>query len=465
MAIGSDMTSSDMPSMQQKSYLHRDSINGRALTIAVNQPITAIESHGWTQATRLRRFMRAHGATYLLVQKDLAWCTERPALIVGAQCLDWQLPDSHTLICWPLDQAVFFASLSSEGFNMIDAESEMICAGDQALEVLAQTSSPLLILAGGNLAAKLEAAGYPPHAKEDQVLLDLPRFRSRSSFVSFTQLRLPHPGHLLLLGLLLGAGLLLQQLLQEQPRLEETILPVMGPVQGSPRLTAELRALRAAIQDLMPFTLHGLSHLSYDSDRGELRAKGNLHVDNLIRINEIARGLNKTLEVTTRHWQLTYPLATPEPRSQALSGIDSELARLVQPGRAAGFSVSMTNYRTGGVPFLPQVSPNKSLRLLGQDYIEAELLLTADALRSLDALAQLLSRLATYKPLLNARLHDASLELSSSGDMSLSLSIRVRGSRYQTSAHEERVPEGRVSDERVPEGRVSDERAAQEVAL
>ena len=435
------MATNSAMSMHQKSYLHRDSLNGRALTVAINQPITAIESHGWTQATRLRQFMRTHGGTYLLVQKDLAWCTERQAVIVGAQCLDWQLPDSRTLICWPLDQAVFFASLSSEGFNMIDAESEMICACDQALEVLAQTSSPLLILAGGSLGTRLEAAGYPANAQDEQVLLDVPRFRSRSSFVTFTQHRLPHPGHLLLLGLLLGGGILLQQLLQEQPRSEEAVLPVMAPVQGSPRLTAELRALRGAIQELMIFTLHGLSRLHYDPDRGELQARGQLHVDNLIRINEIARKLNKTLEVTAQHWQLTYPLATPEPSSQPLGSIDTELARLVQPSRAAGFSVSIADYRKSGVPFLSQGPLNQSFRLLGQDYIEAELLLTADAQRSLDALAHLLSRLATYDPLPNARLSAASLEIARTGDMSLSLSIRVRGRAYQPPAPEPRVPE------------------------
>ncbi len=409
--------------MHQNNYLHRDTLNGRDLTIAVNQPITAIESHGLTQAARLRKFMSVNRATYLLVQKDLAWCTERRAVIVGAQCLDWQLPDSRTLICWPLDNAVFFATLSSEGFNMIEAESEMINSFEDALEVLAACNTSVLILPGGTLAARLEAAGYPSNASDAQVLLDASRYRTRSSVLIFTQLRLPHPAHALVLLLLIGSGFSVHKLLSDRTGGDEQVMQILEPPQGRPSLVHELRAIRTAIQDLMVLTLHGLSRITYEADTRELHATGQVDFNKLIRMNEIAKKFNKTLKVIGKRWQLAYTLVPGEIGKQPLRPIDSEVARLVQPGSAAGFSVSIQEYQTGG----PPLSLDQGFRLLSRDYIEAELLMTANSQRSLVALAQLLSHIASFEPLPNARLRRFSVEMSESGDLSLTLSILVRG--------------------------------------
>ncbi len=409
-----------MTAMDINSYLHRDALNGRNLTIAVNQPITALESGGLAQAGRLRKFMRANRARYLLVQQDLAWCTERRAVIVGAQCLDWQLPDTSTLICWPLDNAVFFASLSSEGFNMIEADSEMICSCEDALEVLGNSSSNVLILQGGALEARLEVAGYPANA--EQKLQDSPRYRTRSAALVFTQHRLPHPAHALLLLLLLG-GYSAHSLVPDGDETQQ-LVQIIDPPRGSPALVAELRALRAAARNLTVLSLHGLGRLGYQADTGVIQASGQIGYDNLNRINEIARKFKTKLEVNGKAWQLTYPWHLTRPGEQPLLPIDKEVERLVQSGRAAGFGVVITGgYRDGGSP----ISLEGGLRLLSRDYLEAELVLTADA--QLAVIALLLSRLTALDPWPNATLQEAGIELKESGLMSLRLTILVRGHR------------------------------------
>ncbi len=405
--------------LNRNSYLHRDALDGRKLTIAVNQPITAVESHGLTQAGRLRKFMRVNRARYLLMQQDLAWATERRALIVGAQCLDWQLPDTSTLICWPLDNAVFFASLSSEGFNMIEADSEMICSCEDALEVLNNSHTSVLILPGGALSARLEVAGYPANA--EQTLQDSPRYRTRSAALVFTQHRLPHPAHALLLLLLLG-GYSAHSLIPAEE--ERHIVQLMEPPSGSPALVGELRALRAATRDLTVLTLHGLHRLTWQAGTGEVLVSGQLGEDNLNRINKIARELDTKLEVKGKAWQLTYPQPVTRPGEQSLQPIDIEVERLVQPGRAAGFAVTITgDRRAGGAP----ISLQGGLRLISRDYVETELVLTAASQASLAAIALLLSRLTALDPWPNATLSEASVELAESGLMSMRLSILVRG--------------------------------------
>ena len=76
-----------MPNIQ--SYLHTDTLNGRQITLAVNQPHYCPGIEGWRLASRLRAFLHSTSGRFLLVHEGLAWSTERPAVVVGAQCLAW----------------------------------------------------------------------------------------------------------------------------------------------------------------------------------------------------------------------------------------------------------------------------------------------------------------------------------------------------------------------------------------
>ena len=94
-----------------------------------------------------------------------------------------------TLLCWPLDNSVYFSQVESTGFNLITPDSELVCSYDDALSVLQQSREQIVIVSGGALTGTLESVGYPANADTRQQLSDTSRYRTRAPLRVYTQLR------------------------------------------------------------------------------------------------------------------------------------------------------------------------------------------------------------------------------------------------------------------------------------
>ena len=413
-----------MPDIQ--SYLHTDTLNGRQITLAVNQPITALESKGWRLARRLRAFLHSTSGRFLLVHEGLAWSTERPAVVVGAQCLAWSFEGKVTLLCWPLDNSVYFSQVESTGFNLITPDSELVCSYDDALSVLQQSREQIVIVSGGALTGTLESVGYPSNADTRQLLSDSSRYRTRAPLRVYTQLRLPHPGHAGIPVLLLLFYLLYVVLYSWIKPPEEggqfTVVTVV-PAMGQARLAPALHALRRRLRDVEVLTLYGLQRIEYRPDAATMELYGETTPQRWPRLETVLRQFKVVPEATGREWQISLPEPLPQVPEQNLKPINVELMRILRLAREADLTAEIIASRSVGGSI--SVTGGR-FRTRRSTEIEMELRIPAAGVAT--SLPVLVAHLAHMQPAPNLSLLSARINVAPDGSKDARMTIIIQGS-------------------------------------
>ena len=413
-----------MPNIQ--SYLHTDTLNGHQITLAVNQPITALESKGWRLASRLRAFLHSTSGRFLLVHEGLAWSTERPAVVVGAQCLAWSFEGKVTLLCWPLDNSVYFSQVESTGFNLITPDSELVCSYDDALSVLQQSREQIVIVSGGALTGTLESVGYPANADTRQLLSDSSRYRTRAPLRVYTRLRLPHPGHAGIPVLLLMFYLLyvvLSSWIKPPEEGDQIMVVTVVPAMGQARLAPALHALRRRLRDVEVLTLYGLQRIEYRPDAATVELSGETTPQRWPRLETVLRQFKVVPEATGREWQISLPEPLPQVPEQNLIPINVELMRILRMAHEAGLTAEIIASRSvGGSISLT----SGRFRTRRSTEIEMELRIPAAGVAT--SLPVLVAHLAQMQPAPSLSLLTARINVAPDGSKDARMTIIIQGS-------------------------------------
>ena len=412
-----------MPNIQ--SYLHTDTLNGRQITLAVNQPITALESKGWRLARRLRAFLHSTSGRFLLVHEGLAWSTERPAVVVGAQCLAWSFEGKVTLLCWPLDNSVYFGQVENSGFNLITPDTELVCSYDDALAVLQQSREQIVIVSGGALTDTLESVGYSANADSRQ-LSDSSRYRTRAPLRVYTRLRLPHPGHAGIPVLILLFYLLYVLLSSWTNPPEEdgqgTVVTVI-PAMGQAKLAPALHVLRRRLRDIEVLTLYGLQRIEYYPDSATMELSGETTPQRWPHLETVLRQFKVIPETTGREWQISLTEPFPQVPEQKLIPINVELIRILRLAREAGLTAEIIARRSIGGSISVKYGRFRTRR---STEIEMELRIPAAGVAT--SLPVLVAHLAKMQPAPNLSLQTVRIDVAPDGSKDARMTIIIQGS-------------------------------------
>ena len=414
-----------MPNIQ--SYLHTDTLNGRQITLAVNQPITALESKGWRLARRLHAFLRSTSGRFLLVHEGLAWSTERPAVVVGAQCLAWSFEGKVTLLCWPLDNSVYFGQVESSGFNLITPDTELVCSYNDALAMLQQSREQIVIVSGGVLTDMLESVGYSANADSRQQLSDSSRYRTRAPLRVYTRLRLPHPGHagipvLMLLFYLLYV--LLSSWINPPEEDGQVTVVTVVPAMGQAKLAPALHVLRRRLRDIEVLTLYGLQRIEYHPDSATMELSGETTPQRWPRLETVLRQFKVVPETTGREWQISLTEPFPQVPEQNLIPINVELIRILRLALEAGLTAEIIASRSIG----GSISVKNGGRFRTRRSTEIEMELRIPAAGVATSLPVLVAHLATMQPTPSLSLQTVRIDVAPDGSKDARMTIIIQGS-------------------------------------
>ena len=406
---------------ESAAYLHSDELNGRKVVLAINQPLIAIESRGLALARRLREAQREHKARYLLLREGLAWVTERPALIVGAQVGGWEI-EQQALVVWPLDGAVYCATISGGGYNLVVSDSETACSVEEAVARIEATDDEVLIVPGGLQATALEAAGYPANAGEGVVLSGERKYRTQSPVWTHTRHGLPHVGQASVLGLLAVVWLVWTFVGVQFFASDEEVARRMDPPTGQQRLSADLRELHRALRLTQPLLLYGLTSLAYAPEA--VTVAGSVSVGQRRRLRELGAAMNSRTVLDRDRWRLTLAIPQREWADRPLRNIDGLVDQVAALGQEAGFRVRIGETSGGGAPV--PIGPN---RWRSRAWVETTLEFDGGGADTTGALIFLVTRLRGLEDRPAARLSSALIKLSADGGQEALLEIVVRGVR------------------------------------
>lgn len=249
-------------------FAHRDSIEGRAVSLVLNTPYDTLCSGNTIAKSRgIQAFSRKENGDYAKIISDTVWVSPIEGLLVSAfieQHLDsWDISENHFSIYLPLDHAIYTVECSEFGAS----GDESIISYDDHLE--RSSHIPVYVIKGGALTEHFI----------DSELLDAPidslisNYRFRSMTIELLRNKLFTFGHFVTTGV--AASLVAFTAFFVAPSLFSNEAPIIEQVQqalvpkGNDFAVNQLIFVDGVLSDgLSYFLYNGLESLVYSTDNG-----------------------------------------------------------------------------------------------------------------------------------------------------------------------------------------------------
>lgn len=400
--------------------VHIDAVNGKRMALALNAPVIALSGNVIQRSLELTRWSKKQRLDAVLIAGDLVWGTSEPAVLVGAQVMDWPLIGGVITLFWPLDDGVYSAVISdAEGEVSVVGSSEQILPIDQAVE-LAEHTDDTLVVAGGVATERFRQAG---HVISSEHTLSHTLFKSNKRLRAYTRKGMPHLAHVVILVLGVSLGYVGYELHQETQRRQASLREVvMMPPRGNPKLREELLVLGEFRRRIEVLHEYGLKNMLYDPATSKVTLLGQLRAAQRMRLRDLARVLKADLAMLGTDWRMVLQVHILATKSHDLHGLESSLAPILTVlTTKPGWRATVDSYVYGGAP----VSLNDGLRLLSRDYKEANVVATVE--NDMYPLAGLLDAIERTPYGVNGKLGNVLLEFDKGQLIKTQLSFVVRG--------------------------------------